>query len=95
MRAAYFSTISRGVGPWMTRYSSSSPGTENWMAETTSEHTSKETRPGLFTKMPKPASVTKKGTVLYACSLAVPPSWFQVSTDWPFFTKAPKRSPRP
>ena len=48
----------------MTRYSSSSPGTENWSAETTSEHTSKETRPGLFTKMPKPASVTRNGTDL-------------------------------
>ena len=30
-----------------------------------------------------------------ACSVAVPPSEFHMSTLWPFLTSPPKRSPRP
>src|SRR6185437_6524449 len=32
---------------------------------------------------------------LYACSLPVPPSAFQMSTTWPFLTSGPNRSPSP
>ena len=71
------------------------PGAENWIADTTSEPTSNDTFAGESTKMPKPASVSRNGIDLYACSLAVPPSAFQVSTTWPFLTKAVKRSPKP
>src|SRR3954447_21948597 len=79
----------------MTRYSSVSPGTDSCTAETTSDATSKLTRAGELTNTPKPASVTKNGSDLDACSLAVPPSWFQVSTTWPFLTNGVKRSPNP
>ncbi|CPU63656.1 Uncharacterised protein [Mycobacteroides abscessus] len=50
--AVYRRSTSLGVGPWMTRYSSDCPSTENWTRVFTSEATSNETFSGCSTNTP-------------------------------------------